>query len=136
MIKLIRYFTQYLIVRYLVSGGTAASVNLLVFSLFFYVFHWHYLLSNIIAFIVAFGVSLTLQKLWTFQDRSTQNMHIQGLLYLFNSLFGLVVNTFLLYVSVHFLNLLPIVGVVIAGAGTALCTFSISRKYIFNKGTQ
>jgi putative flippase GtrA len=133
---MIEKFTKHLIVRYIISGGTSASVNLLGFSLFFFIFHIHYIVSNVIAFIIAFGVSLVLQKFWTFRDHSTDNIHIQGLLYLFNSLFGLSVNTLVLYICVHFLGILPIIGVIIAGISTALCTFPISRKYVFNQGAK
>jgi len=130
---MISKFTKHLIVRYIISGGTAAFVNLSFFALFFYIFHVNYLIANVIAFIIAFFVSLTLQKFWTFRDHSTDRIHIQGILYLFSSLFGLGVNTLVLYICVDFLGFLPIIGVIIAGIATALCTFPISRKYIFNQ---
>ena len=125
--------TKHTIIRYIISGGTSATVNLSVFSLFFYIFHLYYIFSNIIAFILAFSVSLVLQKFWTFRDHSTENMHIQTILYLFSSLFGLAINTGVLYICVDFFGILPILGVVVAGISTALCTFPISRKYIFNQ---
>jgi hypothetical protein len=66
-----------------------------------------------------------------------------------NALFGmqnsclLIVHIFTLRFLVDFqdgvvdiFGFLPIVGVVVAGAGTALCTFQISRKYIFNQQIQ
>lgn len=130
---MIKYFTKHLIVRYIISGGTSAFINLSIFSLFLYVFRIHYIVSSVIAFIVAFFVSLILQKFWTFHDHSTDNIHIQTFLYLLNSLFGLCVNTLVLYICVHYLNFLPLVGQIVAGIFTALCTFSISRKYVFNQ---
>jgi putative flippase GtrA len=133
---MIKVFTKHLLVRYIISGGTSATVNLSIFALFFYVFQIHYIVSNVIAFSVAFGVSLVLQKFWTFRDHSTDNIHIQGLLYLFNSLFGLVINTTVLYICVDFFGVMPIIGVIIAGISTALCTFQISRRYVFNQGLQ
>lgn len=133
---MINIFTKHLIVRYIISGGTSAFVNIAVFSLLFYIFHIFYIVSNVIAFLVAFGLSLVLQKFWTFQDHSTENIHIQGVLYLFSSLFGLCINTLVLYICVHFFGILPIIGVIIAGISTALCTFPISRKYIFNQGNK
>ena len=133
--SIISKLIKYTIVRYVISGGTSATVNLLVFSLFFYIFHLYYIFSNIIAFTIAFSVSLLLQKFWTFRDHSTENMHIQTTLYLLSSLFGLAVNTLVLYICVDFLGILPIISVIIAGISTALCTFPISRKYIFNQKT-
>ncbi len=133
---MIKYFTRHLIVRYLISGGTSASVNLSLFALFFYIFQINYIISNVIAFCAAFFISLTLQKFWTFKDNSTDRIHIQGVLYLFSSLFGLGVNTLVLYICVDFFGILPIIGVIIAGISTALCTFPISRKFIFNQRTE
>ncbi len=130
---MIKRFTQHLIIRYLISGGTSATVNISIFALLFYIFHLHYIVSNIIAFSIAFLVSLVLQKFWTFQDHSTENFHVQGFIYLLSSLLGLGINTFVLYVCVDILDLYPLLGVIIAGICTALCTFQISRRYIFNQ---
>ena len=132
---MIEYFTRHLIVRYVISGGTAAFVNLSIFSVCYYIFHIHYIVASIIAFIIAFFVSLILQKFWTFRDSSTNNIHIQGLMYLFSSLFGLLVNTFILYACVDYFGMAPLAGQIIAGVGTALCTFFISSNYIFKKNT-
>lgn len=124
---------EYTILRYIISGGTSAVVNIALFSLFYYIFNFHYLSSNIIAFVVAFFISLSLQKFWTFRDHSTQNLHIQGLFYLLNSIFGLGLNTLILYVCVDYFGIMPILGVIIAGALTALCTFQITSRFIFKK---
>ena len=129
----INKFTKHLIVRYIIAGGTSAVVNISIFSLLFYIFDIYYLISNVIAFIIAFFISLALQKFWTFRDHSLDGVHIQSLMYLLNSLFGLGVNTLVLYVCVDYFGILPIIGVIIAGVSTALCTFPISRKYIFNQ---
>lgn len=133
---MIANLTKHLIIRYLISGGTSASVNIGLFSLLHYYFKIHYILSNIFAFIVAFFVSLVLQKFWTFQDHSTENIHMQGLFYLFSSLFGLGLNTSILYISVDLVGVQPIVGVIIAGIFTAMCTFQINKKYIFKNNRE
>lgn len=130
---MIKRFTKHLIVRYLISGGTSAAVNILIFSLFFYVFNFHYIVSNIIGFSLAFLVSLGLQKFWTFQDHSTHNIHIQGFIYLLSSLFGLSINTFVLYICVDIAGMYPLLGVIVSGIVTAMITFQISSRYIFNR---
>lgn len=133
---MIAYFTKHLIIRYLISGGTSASVNIGLFSILHYYFKLHYIVSNIFAFIFAFFVSLILQKFWTFQDHSTENIHMQGLFYLFSSLFGLGLNTSILYISVDLIGVKPIIGVIIAGILTAMCTFQINKKFIFNNNKE
>ncbi|MFA5889116.1 MAG: GtrA family protein [Candidatus Paceibacterota bacterium] len=126
---------RHIIIRYVISGGTSAFVNLSLFSLFLYIFQIHYIISSVIAFTFGFLVSLILQKFWTFRDHSTDNIHVQSFLYLLNSLFGLCVNTLVLYISVHYLGFMPLIGQIIAGICTALCTFQISRRYVFNQPT-
>lgn len=124
---------EHTILRYIISGGTSAAVNIALFSLIFYIFHIHYIISNIIAFCFAFFVSLSLQKFWTFRDHSKEDMHVQGLFYLLNSLLGLGINTTVLYICVDYFKIMPLLGVIIAGICTALVTFQISSRYIFKK---
>lgn len=130
---MIEKIAGYTIVRYLIGGGTSAAVNLIIFYFLNSVSGVHYITSSVIAFAFAFFVSLTFHKFWTFRDHSTQNMHIQGFYYLLSSLFGLSLNTLILYICVDYFGLLPLVGQIIAGALTACCTFFISKYIIFKK---
>lgn len=124
-------FNKHTIIRYLIGGGTSAFVNLSIFTFLYYFFQIHYIVSSIIAFAIAFFVSLTFHKFWTFRDHSTDKIHVQGFLYLLSSLFGLSINTLILYACVDYFHLVPLVGQVIAGGLTACCTFFISKFYIF-----
>lgn len=130
---MIKKIAGYTIIRYLIGGSTSAAVNLTIFYLLNSVSGVHYITSSVIAFVVAFFVSLTFHKFWTFQDHSTENMHIQGFFYLLSSLFGLSLNTLILYICVDYFGLLPLVGQIIAGGLTACCTFFISKYLIFKK---
>jgi putative flippase GtrA len=125
--------TKHLVVRYVISGGTAAVFNLAVLSLLYYIFHVYYILASVVSFTLAFMVSLILQKFWTFQDRSMHKVHRQAGKYLANSVFGLVVNTAVLYICVSRFHFYVFIGQIIAGIVTAFCTFFISRDYIFNQ---
>jgi len=130
MIEKIIGFT---IVRYLIGGSTSAFVNLSIFYFLNSVIGIHYITSSVFAFIASFFVSLFFHKFWTFRDHSTKNMHIQSLYYLLNSLFGLALNTTILYICVDNFNILPLQGQIIAGLLTACCTFFISKNIIFSK---
>ncbi len=124
-------FTKHLIVRYIISGGTSAVINLSVLSFLYYVQEVYYLYAAIIAFIVSFLFSLFLQKFWTFEDHSRENVHIQVGKYLLSSLFGLSLNTLFLYILVDHLHFFVYMGQIIAGGLVACVTFFISRKFIF-----
>jgi len=129
-------FTKHLVVRYLISGGTSAIVNLAILSLLYYVFDVYYILAGIIAFSVAFFVSLSLHKFWTFDDTSMVGAHKQAGKYLIVSLFGLAINTFILYVCVDILHLYVYIGQIVAGGLTACVTFFISRDHVFNQSKE
>lgn len=128
-------FTKHLIVRYLISGGSSAMINLGTLFFLYYVKHMYYLYAAVIAFIVSFLVSLILQKFWTFKDHSRDNLSLQVGKYLITSLFGLSLNTFILYVLVDHLHFYVYIGQIIAGGLTACVTFFISRKYVFKGQT-
>lgn len=128
-----RQLTKHLIVRYIISGGTSAGVNLSVLSLLYYVFHIYYITASIVSFIVAFFFSLVLHKFWTFGDHSLDGVHKQAGKYLANSILGLIINTSILFVCVDLFHLYVFIGQIIAGILTAGVTFFISRDYIFNQ---
>lgn len=124
-------FTKHLIVRYLISGGTSATFNLGVLSLLYYVFNVYYLYASIAASTLAFFLSLTLHKLWTFEDYSRENMHIQIGKYMATSIFGLGLNILFLYILVDHFRFFVYLGQIIAGGAVASITFFISRSLVF-----
>lgn len=131
---MIRKFTKYTIVRYVISGTTSASVNLFVLYLFNTVIGLFYLTASIIAFCVAFFVSLGLHKFWTFKDHSLEGAHKQGAIYLLTSLFGLSLNTMLMYIFVSLLHIWVLVAQIFAGLLVASFTFFISKHIVFKNG--
>jgi glycosyltransferase involved in cell wall biosynthesis len=121
------------LLKYLFSGGTAAFVDLLALYLLTSVWHVHYLLSAIIAFIIAFFVSFSLQKFWTFEDKTKDRIHIQAFSYLLAGLTTLIINTILVYLFVHFIHLHYILAQIIASAIIAVINFVIYRFFIFKR---
>ena len=128
---MIEKLTRHLVVRYIISGGTAAFVDLSLLYLFNYVLGMQYLLAAILAFILSFFVSFVLQKFWTFKDISTETIHKQSVIYLGTSIFGLGLNTLLMYVFVGLFHLNVILAQIFAGILVACCTFFISRDFVF-----
>src|SRR3989344_279145 len=59
-------------IRYIISGGTGAVVNLATLFVLVHFFQVWYLLSVIMAFVVAFFVSFSMQKFFTFNDDSLE----------------------------------------------------------------
>ena len=105
MKNIFKYFTQHTVVRYIIGGGTSAVVNLSLLFFLNSIIGIYYLTASIVAFIAGFFVSWAFHKFWTFRDHSTNNLHTQGGLYLLSSLFGLSLNTLILYIAVDIVHL-------------------------------
>jgi putative flippase GtrA len=133
MINLIQKVLQQTVIRYIISGGTAAVVDLAVLYFLNSGLKMHYLPAAILAFLVAFGVSFTLQKFWTFRNHSLDDMHQQAFKYLGSALFGLGLNTMLMYVFVDLFHVFVILSQIFAGALVACVTFFISRNLVFKQ---
>jgi putative flippase GtrA len=121
------------IVRYIISGGTAAFVNILFLYIFTDIFGWWYLMSAVVAFLFGFAVSFGMQKFWTFRDHSTDNVHVQASIYLIVCIANLLWNTFLMYMFVDIFGMWYILAQIFAGGIVALSSFFIYRKFVFKK---
>lgn len=121
------------ILRYIISGGTAALTDLVALYVFTDILHVWYLLSAIIAFIIAFGVSFSLQKYWTFKDHSNDGIAAQGALYLLISIVNLGINTGLVYLFTDVFGSHYIVSQIIAAGLIAIVSFFVYQKLIFKK---
>ena len=121
------------IIKYIISGGTAAFVDILFLYVFTDIFHWWYLASAVVAFLIAFGFSFTMQKYWTFKDRVTENVHVQVSIFLGVSIANLAWNTLLMYFFVDIVHIWYIASQVLAGGIVALTSYFIYKKYIFKQ---
>lgn len=117
--------------RYILSGGSAAFVDLLLLYVLTDLFHVWYLVSAIIAFIVAFFVSFFLQKHWTFRDGQAEGVHKQMAAYLLIALINLGINTFLMFVCVHYLKWHYMASQFVVAGLIACASFFVYRKFIF-----
>ena len=130
IINLINFLTKHVVIRYLIAGGTAGVTDLVVLYLMNSVLGMHYLFSQAVAFIVAFVVSFTGHKFWTFKSHN-ESTHRQVVLYFLSSTFGLFLNTLLMYIFVDLFHIGVIVAQIMVGFSVAAISFSISRKFVF-----
>ena len=119
--------------RYVASGGIAAFVDLVLLYIFTDFLHIWYLLSAILAFILAFSVSFILQKYWTFKDDSKEEMHKQVIIYFIIAIINLGINTLMMFVSVHYIHLHYMLAQFIVAGLIAFWSFFIYRKFVFKK---
>ena len=121
------------IFRFLLSGGTAFGTDIILLYLFTDIFGVWYLASAVAAFILAFGVSFTLQKFWTFKDNSRDGIHMQMGVYFFVAVINLALNTLLVYVFVERADLHYLFAQAVASALIAVESFFIYQHFIFKK---
>ncbi|OGG80036.1 hypothetical protein A3A39_03015 [Candidatus Kaiserbacteria bacterium RIFCSPLOWO2_01_FULL_54_13] len=119
------------IVRFLISGGTAAATNLSILYVLTEFFGVWYLFSSVIAVSFAWVVSFTLQKFWTFENRSLERVHVQAPLHLTVSLASIVVNTAALFVFVEYLHVWYFTAQVVVGVLIAFVNYFVYKRYIF-----
>jgi putative flippase GtrA len=130
MKDLINFFIKHVWVRFIIAGGTSAFVDLTLLFILHEVFNVHYLLSAVLAFIGAFGVSFTLHKYWTFKSHGEET-HKQAIMYLGTSLFGLLLNTVLMYIFVDYIKFGVMIAQFVVGGIVAFSSFFISRNFVF-----
>ncbi len=121
------------IFKFLIAGGFAFTVNIIVLYVLTDILHIYYLISTVLAFLVAFNVSFFLQKSWTFGDNSRDNLHVQIPLYLGMQVANLVLNTGLMYAFVEYLHIWYILSQIIITSVLATVIFLINKKYIFKE---
>jgi putative flippase GtrA len=115
-------------VRYVISGGTGAVVNIgTLFVLTHFLGVW-YLLSSAIAFLAAFLVSFTLQRTWTFEHRTVDGLARHTSLYFIVAVANTFLNTAFVFGFVEYLHIWYIVAQVVSGVLIAIVSFFVYKK--------
>jgi len=120
------------ILRYIISGGTAAIVDLSLLYLFTDVFKIWYIISTVLAFLLAFMVSFSLQKYWTFKDHSNDNIHAQAIIYFAVTSINLGLNTLGMYFCVQYGHIHYLFAQIIVSALIAVESY-FAYRILFNK---
>lgn len=128
-----KYPTHVKLMRYLISGGTAAFTNIAFLFVFTNYFHIWYIASAVMSFSIAFVISFILQKYWTFQNVSKKNIHHQLVVYFTMAVINLFLNTGMLYIQVEYLGIHYLLSQIIAGVIIAIESYFIYQIFIFGK---
>lgn len=124
------------IIRYFISGSTAALVNIAVLFICVEYLHIWYIAGTCIAFVFGLTTSYTLQKFWTFKDNSREDMHMQFLWFTAFAIIMLGLNAFLMYVLVDRAHLWYILAQAISIALIAFLNFTFFNRVLFNQSKQ
>ena len=129
--QLLQTYGQF--VRFVLAGAFAFTINLVALYFFTDIIGIYYLVSTVLAFLISFSVSFTLQKFWTFQDSSRDRLHIQLPLYLGMQLTNVPLNVALMYTFVEYLHIWYLFSQAVISLGLAAVIFFLNKKYIFKK---
>lgn len=119
------------VLKYLISGGSAAVVNLSVLYISTDILHVWYLASSVLANIIAFFVSFFLQKFWTFNNASVELVKKQLALYLLVAVINLGINTLLMFVFVEYAQLHYLLAQIVTSGLIAIESFFVYQHFIF-----
>jgi putative flippase GtrA len=119
--------------RYFVSGGTGAAVHLGTLALLVERGHLYPILASAGGFLVAFGVSFTLQKYWTFKNHDAAAAPRQMLIYFGIQAVNLCINMALMYLFVEVAHIQYVVAQIGTIGLIAIEAYFLYTKLVFGK---
>jgi putative flippase GtrA len=120
------------IVRFLISGGIAAGIQVGGIYVLHGIWGIWYILSSVGAFVCAVTANFLLQKYWTFKNTAASSVHKQSAMFLITNLIALAVNVALLYAFVGIFKINYIIGQIMSSGLIAIVSFFVYR-YIFTE---
>ena len=116
--------------RFATVGLANTAVDLIFFSLFFYLLSWHLLAANAVSFSIAATCSYLMNKAWTFADKSQGSEALRrGLAFLAVATVGLAIGSAIIWLAATVLP--PILAKLTSIVGTFPWNFVASRRWVF-----
>jgi putative flippase GtrA len=117
-------------VKYLLSGLTSTTVHLIMLGLAYRLLDLQIIAATTLAYLVAFGVSFSLQKLWTFRNKAKRYFE-QIYLYLLVGVFNLFFNAALMQALVVNLDFHYLLSQLLTSGVVALNSFLLYKYLVF-----
>ena len=118
-------------VKFFIAGCFAGGSDLVFLFVFHGLFHLNIVVSTSLAFILAFVVSFTLQKFWTFRNYSQNRVFRQLAVYLANSFLGLSLNGYFMHLLVNKFGLWYILAQIIVNLTLAVWNYIVYKFIVF-----
>lgn len=119
--------------RYLFTGGLAFVVDFGLFALCLHVLGWHYLVANLAGLIAGLVVNYWISVRWVFVacKRSVSSRPLEFSLFALIGILGVLLNQFLVWLQVDFLELVPMLAKLVSSAIVLLWNFGIRKIFLF-----
>ncbi|MBN1983906.1 MAG: GtrA family protein [Chitinivibrionales bacterium] len=119
-------------IRYGFVGAAAAFVDLNVLYLFTTVFHFHYLLSNIVAFCCGLTTNYILSIFWVFTSHTFKSKTVEFLIFTAIGIVGLGINELVLWACTELCGMYFMISKVFGILVVFLWNFFV-RKFVLFK---
>jgi glycosyltransferase involved in cell wall biosynthesis/putative flippase GtrA len=126
-------FNSFRVLRYLICGVAAATVNIGSLFIFTDIAGIWYLYSSILAFFISLVMSFVLQKFVVFKDMKTGKMHRDFMKFFISAVLSVTTNTILVYFFTDIVGVWYILSQIIAGFFVMIQNFTFYKFFIFNK---
>ena len=119
------------LIRFSIVGVGNTLVNWITFFIL-NAFGVYYIISNIIAYIIATINSYIWNSLWVFKYGQGLNINTSVKFFILN-LVGLTVNTTIMYILVDILNFNKFIALVIASVFVLIMNYTINKLWVFKE---
>lgn len=119
------------VIKFVFAGSTAGILDLALLYVFHGLFGWGLIFSTSAAFIVAFLLSFTLQKFWTFRNYRRDRMVHQLFIYILNSFIGLNLNGLFMHLLVNKFGVWYLLAQVIVSLTIGVWNFIVYKFIVF-----
>lgn len=119
--------------RFVISGGSAALSNFLIYYFFLNILDIWYLVASIMAFILSVFVGFYMQKYFTFRDSSKSDFKSQIIMFFLVSFGNLFINVVLMLFFVETLHIDEVLSKVLTLGILACWNFFVYQKFVFAK---
>ena len=119
------------LIRFSIVGVGNTLVNWSIFIIL-NAFGVYYIISNIIAYIIATINSYIWNSLWVFKYGQGLNINTSVKFFILN-LVGLTVNTTIMYILVDILNFNKFIALVIASVLVVMMNYTINKLWVFKE---
>lgn len=128
--RLFHFVTRFRPVRFIISGGTAACIHISTVYFLTEIYDIWYLFATIAGFCLAVSVNFTLQKFWTFREKTARQVHRQTTLFFLVNGINLLLNGVLMVILVENMHLWPVLAQIAASGLIAIESF-VLYTFIF-----
>lgn len=123
------------LIIYGIVGVLTTVVNVAIFQLFSNVLNVHYLISNVVAWVVAVIFAFVANKLWVFKSKSWQRELVQreAISFVIARLMSLGVDMLIMYLAVDILAVDELIAKIVANVFVIIINYVLSKLWIFKK---